>query len=149
MAATTERPTRTLSEHLGPQRQPSKPVDVRTRRMHEASLLSTTRSGEAHPGVVVASAADGPIEVDPRSGGPSRAQWEPVGIRTLARRSLAGLRIVAAASSPPATHNPAAISRAIRATSLLTAEATPACSGGAAASTVEVRGATLMARPSP
>ncbi len=42
-----------------------------------------------------------------------------------------------------------AIRPAARATSLLTAEATPACSGGAAASAVEVSGATMMATPKP
>ena len=42
-----------------------------------------------------------------------------------------------------------AISPAARATSLLTAEATPACSAGAAARAVAVSGATMIATPSP
>ena len=42
-----------------------------------------------------------------------------------------------------------AIRPAARATSLFTAEATPACSAGAAPSAVAVSGATVIARPSP
>src|SRR5579884_1041310 len=51
---------------------------------------------------------------------------------------------------PVATGSTATATRpAARATSLLTAEAMPLCSAGTAASTVEVSGATVMARPSP
>ena len=51
---------------------------------------------------------------------------------------------------PPAAGSSAtAISAAARATSLLTADAMPACSAGTAASTVEVSGATVTARPKP
>ena len=42
-----------------------------------------------------------------------------------------------------------AISPAVLATSLLTADAIPACSAGAAARTVEVSGATVTAAPRP
>ena len=42
-----------------------------------------------------------------------------------------------------------AIRPAARATSLLTAEAMPACSSGAAASAVAVSGATVTVRPKP
>ena len=50
---------------------------------------------------------------------------------------------------PAATGNTAtAINCAVLATSLFTAEATPACSAGAAASTVAVSGATVALRPS-
>src|SRR3954468_4571117 len=42
-----------------------------------------------------------------------------------------------------------AINPPVRATSLLTAEATPECSAGAAASTVAVSGATITATPRP
>ena len=41
------------------------------------------------------------------------------------------------------------MSAAARATSLLTAEAMPACSAGTAPSTVDVSGATVTARPKP
>ena len=52
--------------------------------------------------------------------------------------------------SPAAAGSTAtAMREAARATSLLTADAIPACSAGTAASTVEVSGATLMARPRP
>ena len=50
----------------------------------------------------------------------------------------------AAAGSTATAMRPAALE-----TSLLTAEAIPAFSAGAAASTVAVSGATLMARPKP
>ena len=50
---------------------------------------------------------------------------------------------LSAGSTATATRPP------IRATSLLTAEARPACSSGAADSAVAVSGATVMASPSP
>src|SRR5215216_5455728 len=70
------------------------------------------------------------------------AVWNPAAKRAGSRAS--------APEMPAATGRTAtASSPAVRATSLLTAEAIPACSAGAAASTVEVSGATVRLRPSP
>src|SRR6266542_2609352 len=84
-----------------------------------------------------------------------------VGSGPRAASADAGLRIVRNASTPPAATSAAEIQAAIRkppantpgssasapATVLLTAEAIPACSSLAAASTVEVSGATVSDRP--
>src|SRR5215216_6523748 len=71
----------------------------------------------------------------------------------MAVRNPAAKRAGSRASAPEmpaATGSTAtASSPAVRATSLLTAEAIPACSAGAAASTVEVSGATVRTSPSP
>ena len=74
--------------------------------------------------------------------GDEQAVWKPAASATGSR--YASPVIPARKGSTATASRPA-----VRATTLLTADATPACSDGAAPMAVEVSGATVMARPAP
>jgi hypothetical protein len=89
--------------------------------------------------IVVAESAPAPMQ---KAAQMAAAVWKPVANWAVSRYAAS---VMPAAAGRTAT----AMRAAPRATSLLTADATPACRAGTAARTVAVSGATVTARPSP